>query len=211
MKKTWILASALLVVAASAMEAGAHGRGGGMRRGGMGMGLGNQLGLTTEQQTQLSALRQTFAEQQQALGEEYQAAVEAVLTAEQKTALETARGSHRRGVAVNLNLSADQLTQIQALRTEYQEKEQALRQEYQTSFEALLSAEQLALLAQFRALGPFGPGPFGMCTGAGAGTGTSGTGSTSILSAAKVVAAEDEPATAVESISWGQLKNAGSE
>ncbi len=219
MKKTWILAGALLVIAASAMGASAHGNKGGTRQGGMGMGRGmgmvkgarvglsTQLGLSIEQQAQLDALKATLEEKELALRDEEQAAVSALLTPEQQAVLaETAASGggrhHRRPV---LNLSADQQTQFAALRTEYGDKHQALHAEFQTAFEALLTEEQQAKLAALRAAGPFG-----ICTRAGAeipAAGTSSTG-TSTLSAAKVVVSDDEPATAVESTSWGQLKNA---
>lgn len=220
MRKTWIFAGALLVVTASAMEASAHGKGGG-RQGGMGMGpgmgmrggprvnLSTQLGLSAEQQTRLDALKAAYEEKETALRDEEQAAFKELLTAEQQAAIDAAavagRGHHRPPV---LNLTADQQTQHEALRTEYRDKHEALHTEFQTAFEALLTVDQKAKLTQLRPAGP-------MCGGEGAGTPATGTsstgsttGSTSSLSAAKTVAAEDEPATAVESISWGQLKNA---
>lgn len=215
MRKTWILAGALLVVAASAMDASAHGKGGGR---GMGMGMGRgmvkgvrvglatQLGLSAEQQTQLDALKATYEEKETALRDEEQTAFKALLTEEQQAALDAAaaiRGRHRRGPA--LSLSDEQQTQLEALRTEFQEKHQALHTEFQTAFEALLTEEQLTKLAELRTAGPFG-----LCAGAGAAAGTS-TGSTTTLSAAKVVISEDEPAAEDRSISWGQLKNADSE
>jgi Spy/CpxP family protein refolding chaperone len=226
MRKTWIYAGALVIVAAAAMEASAHGRGGG-RGMGMGMGMGPgmgmikgarmglaaQLGLTEEQQAQLEALRTDFAAKDQALREEEQAAFKALLTEEQQAALDAAaaagRGRHRRGPV--LNLSDEQKTQLEVLRTEYRDKHQALHAEFQTAFEALLTEEQKAELAELKAAGPFGA-----CIGAGAETGTSstdtdtGTGSTATLSAAKLVS-EDEPAAEDQLISWGQLKNADSE
>lgn len=217
MRKTWILAGAVLVVAVSAMEAGAHGKGGGR---GMGMGpgfrgagprvsLGTQLGLSTEQQTQFDALKATFEEKEQALRDEEQAAAKALLTEEQKTALDadaTAGRGHHRGPVINL--SAGQQAQLKALRTEYRDKEQALHTEFEAAFEAMLTADQKGKLTQLRAAGLFG-----MCIGAGAGAGTStGTSTaTASLSSAKTVAADGEPATGDQSTSWGQLKNADSE
>ncbi len=223
MSKTWILAGALLVVASLAMEASAQGKGGG--RGGMGMGMGRgegmgmmkgtrvglatQLGLSAEQQTQLEALKTTYEEKKTALRDEEQVAFKALLTAEQQAAIDAAatagRGRHRgRGPA--LSLSTEQQTQLETLRTEFRAQHEAMHTEFQTAFEALLTAEQQTKLAELRVAGPFG-----MCTGAGAATGTTGTSSTSTLSAAKVVAAEDEPAAGDQAISWGQLKNADSE
>jgi hypothetical protein len=218
MRKTWILAGAFLAVATSAMEAGAHGKSGG-RQGGMGMGpgmgmrggprvsLSTQLGLSEEQQTQLDALKATYEEKEITLHDEQQAAFKALLSEEQQTALDAAaatRGRHRRGPA--LNLSEEQQTQLEALRTEFRDQHEALRTEFQTAFEDLLSEEQLTKLAELRAAGPFG-----MCIGAGVGTGTSSTGtttgSTATLSAAKAVVSDDEPATGDQSTSWGQLKN----
>ena len=224
MKKTWIIAGALLVVAASAMEASAHGKGGG-RQGGMGMGpgmgrgegmvkgarvgLATQLGLSAEQQTQLDALKATLDEKEQALQAEEQTAFKALLTTEQQAALDAAAAAgrgHHRGPA--LNLSADQQTQLEALRTQYRDKHEVLHTEFQTAFEALLTADQKAKLAELRPAGPFG-----LCPGAGAeigtsSTGTTTTGSTVSLSAAKAIASEDEPAAADQTISWGQLKSA---
>lgn len=229
MRKTWILAGALLVVAASVMEASAHGKGGG-RQGGMGqgamgrgegmgmvkgarIGLATQLGLSAEQQTAIDALKATYEEKETALRDGEQAAFKALLTAEQQTALDAAaaapvgRGHHRGGPV--LNLTADQQTQLEALRTEYRDKHEALRTEFQTAFEALLTADQKTKLASLKAAGPFGdcirpelpPG-----TGT-TGTTDSSTGSTSAVSAAKVVS-EDVPAADGQPVSWGQLKSA---
>lgn len=228
MRKTWILAGALMVVAASAMQVSAHGSKGG--RGGMGMGRGQgmgmgrgegmgmvkgtrgglaiQLGLTADQQTQLDALKAANEEKEKALRDEEQAAFKALLTAEQQAALDaaapTGRG-HRRG-APPVTLTADQQTQFEALRTEYRAKHDALRAEFQTAFEALLSAEQKTKLATLKSAGPFGD-----CLRPelppGVSTGTAGTSTSS--SAAKVVA-DEEPA-ADQAISWGPLKNADSQ
>lgn len=229
MKKTWILAGALVIVAVSAMEASAHGKGGGPRGGmgmGMGMGMGRgegmgmvkgariglatQLGLSAEQQTQLDALKATYEEKETALRDEEQAAFKALLTAEQQTALDAAaaapvgRGHHRGGPV--LNLTAEQQTQLAALRTEYRDKHEALRTEFQAAFEVLLTAEQKTKLADLKAAGPFGDC---LRPELPPGTGTTGTstGSTSTVSAAKVVA-EDEPAADGQPVSWGQLKSA---
>ena len=231
MKKTWILAGALVVVAASAMQASAHGKGGGRGMGmGMGMGsgggmgpagmgrgmvkgarvgLGTQLGLSAEQQTQLDALKATYEEKETALRGEEQAAFKALLTTEQQAALDAAapvgRGHHRGGPVVNL--TTEQQTQLEALRTEFRTQHDALRAEFQTAFEALLTTDQKTKLATLKAAGPFGdcirpelpPG-----------IGATGTTGTSTTSAAKVVS-EDEPAAEGQSTSWGQLKNADSE
>lgn len=223
MKKTWILAGAVLVVAASAMEAGAHGKGGG-RQGSMGMGRGEgmgmvkgarvglsiQLGLSAEQQTQLDALKATYEEKEIALRDEEQAAFKALLTAEQQTAIDAATASRVRHRGPAITLTADQQTQLAALRTEYRDKHEALHAEFQTAFEALLTADQKAELAELHATGPFGT-----CVGAGPAPGTSSIGSStqssSSVSSAKAVAADGDPAAEGQSISWGQLKSAGSE
>ncbi|MCC7261133.1 MAG: hypothetical protein IT369_01295 [Candidatus Latescibacteria bacterium] len=229
MRKTWILAGALLVVAVSAMQVSAHGNKGG--RGGMGMGMGrgegmgmvkgtraglaNQLGLTADQQTKLDALKATYEEKEKALRDEEQAAFKALLTTEQQAALDAAaaapvgRGHHRGGPVVNL--TTEQQTQFEALRTEFRTQHDALRTEFQTAFEALLTADQKTKLATLKAAGPFGDCIRGeLPPGIGAtGTTDTGTGSTSATSAAKAVA-EDEPA-AEQPVSWGQFKNADSE
>lgn len=229
MRKTWILAGALLVVAASAMEASAHGNKGGGRQGGMGMGKGaegkgrgmgmvkgarvglaTQLGLSAEQQTQLDALKATYEEKETALRDEEQTAFKALLTAEQQAAIDAAatagRGRHR---GPTVSLSAEQQTQLQALRTGFRAQHEALHTEFQTAFEDLLTDEQQTKLAELRVAGPFG-----VCVGAGTvpeSSSAGSTGSTVTLSTAKVVAAEDDPAAGDQEISWGQLKNADSE
>ncbi len=56
--------------------------------------LVEQLGLSDDQQAQIQALREGLNEQKQALGEQYRAGFEAILTAEQRA---TFRGSHSKG------------------------------------------------------------------------------------------------------------------
>ena len=144
MKTTWVIAAALLLVAAAAMDTSAKGWGG--KRGFHGYGkksghkgsLIEQLGLTEDQQTQIQTLRDTLHEQKQALREEYWTDVEALLTDEQLETLEEIRNP--------LGLTEDQQTQIQALKDQDLTKE-----EFLTSFEDILTDEQSETLEDLKA------------------------------------------------------------
>ena len=140
MKTTWGIAAALLLVAATAMDTSARGRGGKQGFHGHGKCSGHkgalveQLGLSDDQQAQIQALKEDIRGQRQALGEEYRAGFEAILTDEQHQTLAAIRNP--------LGLSDDQQTQIQAL------KEQDLtKEEYRAGFEAILTDEQRDALA----------------------------------------------------------------
>ena len=129
MRTTWVIAAALLLVAAAAMDASAKGWGG--KRGFHGHGkrtsLSEQLGLSEDQQAQIQALK-----------EQYRTSFEAILTDDQRATLEERKNP--------LGLSEDQQAQIQAL------KEQGLtKDEYRTSFEAILTDDQLTIIEERKA------------------------------------------------------------
>ena len=144
MKITWVIAAALLLVAAAAMDTSARGRGGKLGFHGYGKrsehkgSLVEQLGLTEDQQTQIQTLRDTLHEQKQAIREEYWTDVEAILTDEQLETLEEIRNP--------LSLTEDQQTQIQALKDQDLTKE-----EYLTSLEDILTDEQSETLEELKA------------------------------------------------------------
>ena len=144
MKTTWGIAAALLLVAATAMDTSARGRGGkhgfhghGKKSGHKGS-LVEQLGLTEDQQAQLQTLKEDIREQGQALSEQYRTDFKAILTDEQLEALEEIRNP--------LGLTDDQKTQIQELKDQDLTKE-----EFRTSFEAILTDEQIQTLEERKA------------------------------------------------------------
>lgn len=99
----------------------------------------NPLGLTEDQQTQIAALKD-----QDLTKEEFRTSFEAILTAEQLDTLEELKAN--RGRHNQLDLTADQQTQIEAL------KDQDLTKEaFRTSFEAILTDEQLQTLEELKA------------------------------------------------------------
>jgi Spy/CpxP family protein refolding chaperone len=55
------------------------------------------------------------------------------------------------GAKAALELSEDQLAQLDALKAQHMEEKQALRDEHKQAFEAILTADQLATLEAFRA------------------------------------------------------------
>ncbi len=144
MKTTWVIAAALLLVAAAAMDTSAKGWGG--KRGFHGYGkksghkgsLIEQLGLSEDQQTQIQTLKDTLHEQKQALRKEYWTDVEAILTDEQLETLEEIRNP--------LGLTEDQQTQIQALKDQDLTKE-----EFLSSLEDILTDEQSETLEELKA------------------------------------------------------------
>ena len=151
MKTTWVIAAALLFVAATAMDTSARGRGGkhgfhghGKKSGHKGS-LVEQLGLTEDQQAQLQTLKENIREQGQALGEQYHTDFKAILTDEQLEALEEIRNP--------LGLTDEQKTQIQELKDQDLTKE-----EFRTSFEAILTDEQVQILEERKANRPDRPG-----------------------------------------------------
>ena len=159
MKTTWVIAAALLLVAAAAMDTSARGRGGKGGFHGYGKKSGHksslveQLGLTEDQQTQIQTLRDTLHEQKQTLREEYWTDVEALLTNEQLETLEELkanRGPHKDSLVEQLGLTEDQQTQIEDLREDLREEWQALREEFSTDFEAVLTADQLATFEELK-------------------------------------------------------------
>ncbi|MBD0268824.1 MAG: Spy/CpxP family protein refolding chaperone [Cyanobacteria bacterium Co-bin8] len=97
----------------------------------------NRLNLTTEQQAQMDSIRQ--AERQQ---------VDAILTAEQRERLETARTNREnpRQVLESLGLTETQKTQMQAVRESAREQ-----------MNAILTQEQLQQLQQLMQRSPHGP------------------------------------------------------
>ena len=99
----------------------------------------NPLGLSEDQQTQIAALKD-----QDLTKEEFRTSFEAILTAEQLDTLEELKAN--RGRYNQLDLTADQQTQIEAL------KDQDLTKEaFRTSFEAILTDEQLQTLEELKA------------------------------------------------------------
>ena len=144
MKTTWVIAAALLLVAAAAMDTSARGRGG--KHGFHGYGkrsehkgsLIEQLGLSEDQLAQLQTLKENIREQGQTLGEQYRTDVEAILTDAQLETLEEIRNP--------LGLTEEQQTQIQALKDQDLTKE-----EFRTSFEAILTDAQIQTLEELKA------------------------------------------------------------
>ena len=143
MKTTWGIAAALLLVAATAMDTSARGWGGKQgfhghgKRSGHKSSLVEQLGLSDEQQAQIQALKEDIREQGQALGEQYRAGFEAILTDEQRDAIAEIRNP--------LGLSDEQREQIQALKEQDLTKEQ-----YRADFEAILTDEQRDAIAELK-------------------------------------------------------------
>ena len=144
MKTTWVIAAALLLITAAAMDTSAKGWGG--KRGFHGHGkksghkssLIEKLGLTEDQQAQLQTLKENIREQGQALGEQYRTDFEAILTDEQLETLEELKNP--------LGLTDDQREQIKDLKDQDLTKE-----EFRTSFEAILTDEQIQTLEERKA------------------------------------------------------------
>ena len=144
MKTTWVIAAALLLITAAAMDTSAKGWGG--KRGFHGHGkksghkgsLVEQLGLTEDQQAQLQTLKEDIREQGQALGEQYRTDFEAILTDEQRETLEDLKNP--------LGLTDEQREQIGDLKDQDLTKE-----EFRTSFEAILTDEQIQILEERKA------------------------------------------------------------
>ncbi|MYI64207.1 MAG: hypothetical protein F4105_21595 [Gemmatimonadetes bacterium] len=121
MKTTWVIAAALLLITAAAMDTSARGRGG--KHGFYGHGkrsehkgsLIEKLGLSEDQQAQIQTLKENIRAQGQTLGEQYRTDVEAILTDEQLETLEEVRNP--------LGLTDDQKTQIQTLIEQDSQKE----------------------------------------------------------------------------------------
>ena len=165
MKTTWVIAAALLLVAAAAMDTSARGRGGKgghakdgwytkrgdtkdsgyTKRGGY-TSLSVQLGLTLDQLAQIEALQETLNEQRQALSDQYRTDFEALLTEEQRAIFE--------GIVNPLGLTEDQQAQIEAL------QEQGLtRYQFLINLATILTEDQIAGLA---ALDEYGFGKHGL-------------------------------------------------
>ena len=150
MKTTWVIAAALLLITAAAIDTSAKGRGGkgfyghGKRSGHKGS-LVEKLGLTEDQQAQLQTLKEETQEQGQTLGEQYRTDVEAILTDEQRETLAELKNP--------LGLTEDQQTQIQTLKDQDLTKE-----EFRASFEAILTDEQIQTLEERKANRPDRPG-----------------------------------------------------
>ena len=144
MKTTWVIAAALLLITAAAMDTSAKGWGG--KRGFHGYGkksghkgsLVEQLGLTEDQQAQLQTLKEDIREQGQALGEQHRTDFEAILTDEQIQTLEERKNP--------LGLTDEQREQIEDLKDQDLTKE-----EFRTSFEAILTDEQIQTLEERKA------------------------------------------------------------
>ncbi len=150
MKTTWVIAAALLLVAAATMDASARGRsgkhgfnghakdGGYTKRGGYTKdggytSLSDSLGLTEDQQAQIETLQETLNEQRQALSDQYRTGFEALLTEEQLAIFE--------GIVNPLGLTEDQQTQIDAL------QEQGLTgYGFLISLATILTEDQIAAL-----------------------------------------------------------------
>ena len=143
MKTTWVIAAALLLVAATAMDASARGRGGKGRYTKDGgytkrdyqryTSLSDSLGLTEDQQAQIEALQETLNEQRQALSDQYRTSFEALLTEDQLAIFE--------GIVNPLGLTEDQQAQIEAL------QEQGLTgYGFLISLATILTEDQIAAL-----------------------------------------------------------------
>jgi Spy/CpxP family protein refolding chaperone len=192
------------LVLAMAVAAVAHGgRMGGKERMGDAhrASLTELLGLTEDQQAQLTTLRETYGERKQALREDKRAAVEAVLTPEQVATLETLRadaeGRRHGSKADALGLTPDQVAAIDALRESFHAQITDLRQARHAEFEAILTAEQLEI---------HGDAPF--CKGGrrhGAGDGETPPDEEMTTTESALGLAEAAP-TAVAETSWGALK-----
>jgi hypothetical protein len=119
--------------------------------------LAEQLGLSQEQQTELTALRGDFAESARALHEAHRADEQAVLTEEQLAALTAyqSEGRHRGGRHLDLGLSDEQVSAINDLDSAYREARAALYAAHQEAVAALLNEEQLALLEALQSAPPF--------------------------------------------------------
>jgi len=229
MKTTWVIAAALLLVAAAAMDTSARGRGGKgghtkdgwytkrgdakdsrhTKRGGY-TSLSDQLGLTLDQQAQIEALQETLNEQRQALSDQYRTDFEALLTEEQRAIFE--------GIVNPLGLTEDQQAQIEAL------QEQGLtRFQFLVSLATILTEDQIAAFEEngfgkhglgWRGFGKHGRGKHGLgwC-----GLGKHGLGFYSKDSEEETETTEtaDETtetaaagkAAAVEETSWGRVKD----
>ena len=156
MKTTWVIAAALLLVAAATMDASARGRsgkhgfnghakdggytkrggytkdGGYTKRGGY-TSLSDQLGLTEDQQAQIDALQETLNEQRQTLSDQYRTGFEALLTEEQLAIFE--------GIVNPLGLTEDQQAQIEAL-----QEQELTRYQFLISLATILTEDQIAAL-----------------------------------------------------------------
>ena len=113
MRRALALAVVFVCVVGSALEARAHGMHG-FRHGGFGHRgavLPDSLTLTDAQQSQLSALRDSMAQQEMTLRQGYRDSLLAVLTAEQRAALDSVRAGCRGGyrTPVSLDLADDTL------------------------------------------------------------------------------------------------------
>ena len=91
-----------------------------------GHGMMQQLNLSDAQKTQIKQYRQSAKQQ-----------IDAILTSDQKTAIQQARENHTRP---NLNLSDDQKAQMKAI-----------HQQTEANIEAVLNPDQLQQLQQLRA------------------------------------------------------------
>ncbi len=185
--------------------------------------LAERLGLSAEQQTELTALRTNYAERAQALHEAHRADKRSVLTEEQLAALIAYHSEgHRRGDKhLNLGLSDDQISSINDLDATYRQARTSLYAAHQEAVAALLTEEQLALLEALHSAPPFrgihrGRHGYGNRVeanrGGGAnesidgladpGTGEGQTGESSLL-----WSGASELTTAVENTRWGRIKN----
>ena len=213
MKTTWVIAAALLLVAAAAMDTSARGRGGKgghakdgwytkrgdtkdsgyTKRGGY-TSLSVQLGLTLDQLAQIEALQETLNEQRQALSDQYRTDFEALLTEEQRAIFE--------GIVNPLGLTEDQQAQIEAL------QEQGLtRYQFLVSLATILTEDQIAAFEEngfgkhglgWRGLGWYEFGKHGRGW-YGCGLSTDAEESTD--------AAAGKATTSAEETSWGRVKD----
>lgn len=193
------LGLAVVLVAATALSALAHGRG--FQR----SSLQEQLGLSDEQQTQIADLRDRFGEDSQALHDAYKADINAVFSEEQLAAIDAyhaERATNRRTPRPELNISEEQKAALGELREVYKEARSALIEAHKLAFADLLSEEQLALLEELKAA------RHSRHRGDKSGredTETDNEEETQ-TSEATLQAFPNTPATAVESSSWGRIK-----
>ena len=155
MNTKWVIATALLFTVSWAIDTSAHSSKRGENKHSNSSSLAERLALNEEQQVDLQALKAGIMEQKTALYEEQQAHFAAVLTTGQLAAYDKLKAEHRKhpraSLSETLDLSEDQIAQLQALGEEKRLQHQALHEAYQADFTAILSADQLAPYEELKA------------------------------------------------------------
>jgi len=140
-----------------------------------------------------------------ALYEAYQTNFNAVLTAEQLSALAELKANRRKHRRVSLtealSLSEDQVAQLQTLGEEKRAQHQALHEAYQADFNAILTPEQLAAYEELKA------NRWGRHGNKDKAEETEPTDDGTITEATlQAIPTTNSIATAVEETSWGRIK-----